>query len=66
MSVQQEVLLWTMNDKGEKVPYACEDCGRQRVGVILNIVTKTMLSCPCSNPCKKVKMPWDLSDVEPG
>ncbi len=66
MSVQQEVLLWTKDESGEKVPYLCDRCGRQRIGVVLNIATKTMLQCCPERHAAKFpvqKMDWDLSDV---
>ena len=47
MSCQQEVLLWTKNARGERIPFVCEHCGKQRVGVVLNIVTKALLDCEC-------------------
>jgi hypothetical protein len=64
VSVQQEVLLWARNEKGEKVAYCCENCGRQRLGVVLNIITRTMLSCACEQ-LKSRSMKWDFSDVTP-
>lgn len=47
MSEQKEVKLFTKSEKGETVPFVCEHCGTQRIGVVLNIATKTMLDCRC-------------------
>lgn len=48
---QREVPLFTMKD-GKQVPFCCEKCGRQRVGVMLNIVDKVMLPCECEKGVK--------------
>lgn len=47
MSSQQEAKLSTRDANGNTVPYCCKHCGRQRIGVILNIITRTLLPCAC-------------------
>lgn len=35
------------NDDGTTEPFVCDRCGTQRIGVVLNILTKTLLPCRC-------------------
>ncbi|MGH7179496.1 MAG: hypothetical protein ACREJC_19120 [Tepidisphaeraceae bacterium] len=48
MSSQQETPLLTLDADGKKVPWCCAHCGRQRIGVVLNILTKVVLDCVCT------------------
>lgn len=36
-------------------PWLCEDCGRQRIGLILTILDKTVLPCLCKKEKKDKK-----------